>query len=129
MLYYVSTQVNWSWVDLRCQPRDVVLNGTYINCQKRAPFSEFVNPKDPQSIESLQKAARYNTLIPSLISAKTIMSQNYGIKETVIRLSLTRERFARFSPREHPYASTEYQISCYHSPSSSCVMDQSLYLL
>ena len=66
----------------------------------------------------------WNTLMPSLISMKMIRTQNFSIKETVVRLLLTRKLFASFSPKEDPSANTNHQKSCRHSPGSSQIMDQ-----
>lgn len=101
-----------------------VEEGTCIICAARAPLTELTKPKDPQSIESLQNAAR----IQHFDAILNLCENEYDSKlwyHRNCRSSFTHKKtLASFSTKEDPSAGTDPRKSCRDGPSSSRVMDQ-----
>ncbi|KAI3388753.1 hypothetical protein SNEBB_003675, partial [Seison nebaliae] len=102
----------------RCRVED----GTCIICGKNSPLSDLTKPKDQQSLEALQNAARIQNrdAIFNIDSndPKLLYHRN-------CRSSFTHKKtLASFSPKEESPAATDLRKSCREGPSSSRVMEE-----
>ena len=102
--------------------RPRVEEGTCIICSSKAPLSELTKPKDQQSIESLQSAARVHSFNAILNLTETEYDSKL-LYHRACRSSFTHKKtLANFLQKEAP-VSTDLRKSCRDEPSSSRVME------
>lgn len=98
-------------------------DGTCIICGIRAPLNELTKPKDPQSIEALQNAAR----IRNFGDIRNLPENEYDSKlwyHRDCRSSFTHKKTLGSLSSNKDYAVADPRKSCRDDGSSSRVMDQ-----